>query len=243
MTTRCAAQRMLTLLCLIILALQVEECGKKAQNKESSAAAIPDSLKRYPFRSAIIELKYSGSASGRQTIYIDDFGLKEASVDSLTMKMMDMELPNYKLHIRNRDSVYGVDFVRGVATKGVSPVSAGDEKAISSMGEEMAKGMGMKKQDKDEIVAGQKCAIWASEEMGVRTWLWNNITLKSESRIGDDKIFLNAVSVQTDVPVAPEHFIPPDGFHYTTQEEIERMMDNLDKKTPKEREGQKGKSE
>ncbi len=217
-----------------ILTLPFDGCSRKSDGKGSSATTIPDSLKRYPFRSAIIELRYSGSAKGKQMIYIDDFGLKEANIDSLTMNMMGMELPNYKMHIQNGDSVYEVDFVRGLATKGVSHLSAGDRKAMSSMGEEMAKGMGMKKLDKQEVVAGQPCTVWTSAEMGTTSWLWHNISLKSESRIGDDTIHLEAVSVHLDVPVPSERFDPPGGIHYTTQEEIESMLNKLDRKLPEE---------
>ena len=225
-----ALHRSLILMTLVLLSLQLEECGKKPQTKDASASAIPDSLKRYPFRSAIIELRYSGSASGKQMIYIDDFGVKEATFDSLTMKMMGMEMPNEKMLIKKGDSLYQVDFVRGMATKGVSHVSAADEKAMSTMGEGIAKGMGMKKDSVEEIVAGQKCAVWSSEQLGTKSWLWNNITLKSESTIGDDKILLDAVSLTIDVPVPSKHFEAPGGIHYTTQEEIEGMLRSIDKK-------------
>ncbi len=193
---------------MVLLSLLVEECEKKSQSKETSATTIPDSLKRYPFRSAIIELHYGGSASGKEMIYIDVFGLKEATLDSLTMKMMEMEKPSYKMQIRNRDSLFQIDFVRGTATKGANAPNATDEKAMSSMGEEMAKGMGMKKKAKEDVVAGQKCTVWTSEEMGTESWLWNNITLKSKARVGDDTILLETVALNVDVPVPPSTSIP-----------------------------------
>jgi len=223
-------ERLLMLVALALLSLQLENCARKKANTESSATTIPDSLRRYPFRSAVIELKYSGSASGKQMIYIDDYGVKETTVDSLSMKLMGMELPNAKMQIRKGDSLYQIDFVRGMATRGVSHLSAGDEKAMSSMGEEMAKGMGMKKDSAEETVAGQRCTVWSSEQLGTKSWLWNNITLKSESKIGDDRILLDAVSVRLDVPVPAGEFDAPGRIHYTTQEEIEGMLKSMDKK-------------
>ncbi len=240
MTRLAFLQRSLLLVTFALLSTLAGGCAKKGDNKEKSATTIPDSLKRYPFRSAIIELRYSGSASGKQTIYIDDFGQKEATMDSLSMKMMDMELPNYKMQIRKGDSLYQIDFVRGMATRGVSHLSAEDEKALSSMGEGMAQGMGMKKDSLEETVAGQKCTVWSSDQLGTKTWLWNNIILKSESKIDDDKILLDAVSVSLDVPVPSGYFEAPGGVHYTTKEEIERMLNSVDKNPGTNPEAKKG---
>lgn len=239
MTKRFVLKRSLMLVMLALLSLQVEECGKKSETKEKSAATVPDSLKRYPFRSAIIELRYGGSASGKQMIYIDDFGQKETTIDSLTMKMMDMEMPNYKMQIRRGDSLYEIDYVRGIASKGANPLSANDEKAVAVSGDSLAAGMGMKKQAREEVVAGQPCAVWISEQMGTKAWLWNNITLKSQATIGGDTILLDAVSVSLDVPVPAEQFVPPGDIHYTTVEETEAMLKEIDHKTAKHSKGKK----
>ena len=228
-------QQFLIYAIIVLLLFQLEDCGKKSSSGGTSVASIPDSLKRYPFRSAIIEVHYSGAAIGKQMTYIDDFGQKETTVDSLTMKMMDLEMPSYKISVRKNDTLYQVDYVRGMATKGASPVTANDQKAMSSMGEEMAKGMGMKKSDSEEIVAGQKCAVWTSDEMGTKSWLWNNITLKSEARIGDDTIRTEAVAVNFNVPVPAEHFLPPQGIHYTTVEEMESKLSDFEMKSDKDR--------
>ena len=225
-----AFPRLLTLVIFVIFTMQLEDCSKKSSNKESSVTTIPDSLKRYPFRSAIIELHYGGSASGKQMIYIDDFGQREMSFDSLTMKMMDMDMPNYKMQIRKGDTLYQIDFVRGTATEGVSHVNEADERDMSAFGEAMARGMGMKKDSVEQVVAGQNCTVWSSDQMGTKTWTWNNIILKSEATVGGDTIHLEATSVDIDVPVPPERFDPPGGIHYTTAEEMQSMLDQLDKK-------------
>ncbi len=231
--------RSLIFAAMVLLLLQLEACGNKAGSKETSKPIIPDSLKRYPFRSAIIELRYGGIASGKQMVYIDDFGVKEATIDSLSVKMMGMDVPNYKMEIKRGDSLYQIDFVRGMATKGIIPMSSGDEKAMSAEGEAEATRMGMKKGE--DTVAGRKCAVWTSQEMGTKTWLWNGIALKSEVHMGDDKILLDAVNVKTDVPVTADHFDPPTGVHYMTSEDIQKMVDEIDKKSITKGKPKKGK--
>jgi len=230
MNTTTTLQRFLILSMIVFLLFQLENCTKKTSSGGSSVANIPDSLKRYPFRSAIIELHYGGSASGKQMIYIDDFGRKEATIDSLSMRMMDMEMPNYKMQIRRGDSLFEVDFVRGMASKGLNPMSPAEERSMAASGDSLAAGMGMKKSAAAEIVAGQPCTVWTSEQMGTTAWLWNNITLKSRATVGDDTILLEAVSVSLNTPVPAEHFDPPGGIHYTTSEEMQTMFDNMDKK-------------
>ncbi len=225
----------------VLLTLHLEDCSKKPSNNQASLPVIPDSLKRYPFRSANIELHYGGSASGKQMIYIDDFGQKETTVDSLTMKMMDMEMPNYKMQIRKGDSVYQIDYVRGMATRGVNHLSSSDEKDMAAMGESIAGGMGMKKDSAEEIVAGQKCTVWSSEQLGTKSWMWNNLVLKSESTVGNDKILLGAVSVRLDVPVPSVHFDAPQDVRYTTTEDIQSMLNEIDKKSGKNAEDEHAK--
>ncbi len=227
------------LIALIILGLACEQCSRKSSDQHQGAT-IPDSLKRYPFRSAVIELRYSGSATGRQTIYIDDFGQKETTIDSLSMKMMDMELPNYKVQIKKGDSLYQIDYIRGMATKEMNHISAKDEQDIAATGEAVAGGMGMKKDSAEEVVAGQRCAVWISEQMGTKSWMWNNLVLRSESKIGDDTIHLEAVSVSVDVPVPAERFEPPGNVRYTTMEEIQGMLDKIDRESGTKMQGGQG---
>lgn len=198
-------------------------CAKK--QAASTARVVPDSLKRYPFRSAIIELRYGGSARGTQMIYIDDFGLKETKVDSFTTNVMDMDMPTHKLEIRSDDSLFSVDFVRGIGSRGRSEITARDQKEMKAAGEEMAKGMGFKKGE--DVVAGQKCVVWSSEDLGSKAWMWNDITLKSEAAIGDMKVLLEAVRVDLDVPVPGERFAAPSGINLITTEDVVKKLDEM----------------
>lgn len=227
MTRACSFRNLISFLVAVSPFLMIGCSGGGSDDR--SARTVPDSLKRYPFKSAIIELRYGGSSSGTQLIYIDDFGMKEASVDSFTTEMFGMQVPTHKMQIQNWDSTYSADLVRGSGMKGLTMISPGERKKLSLAGEEIAKGMGM--EGGEETIAGKVCKIWEMKSLDSKVWLWNDITLKSEVSLGDVKQLLEAKRIEIDVPVPAEKFRLPVGIKTLTPEDTQRMLQKLDSLT------------
>jgi hypothetical protein len=192
----------------------------------TSTRAVPDSLKRYPFRSAIIELEYGGSCSGKQMIYIDDFGMKEAKVDSFITEMMGMPAPTYKMQIQDWDSTFSADMLKGIATKGLTPFSAKERREMSEIGRGVAKDMGI--EEGIDTVLGKPCSVWSMQSMSSKVWLWNDITLKSSVELDEWKQLLVAKWIEMDVPLPSNAFVIPVGMKTIMPEDINKMFEKLD---------------
>ena len=197
----------------------------------SKAREIPDSLRRYPFKSAIIQLEYGGSCSGIQLVYIDDYGMKEAKVDSFMTEMMGMQQPTYKMEITDWDSMFSADMMRGMASKGLNPFSAKDRKLLAEVGGQMAKGMGIE-EGKDTLL-GKPCAVWSMESMSSKVWLWYDITLKSSVAMDDFKQLLEVKHIDLEVSVPVAAFQIPAGLKTITPEDINKMLEKMDQQEEK----------
>ncbi len=222
----------ITLCLFIAIPLPYAGCSGGGSG-DQSARTVPDSLKRYPFKSAIIELQYGGSSSGTQFIYIDDYGMREAKIDSFMTEMFGMQAPTHKIQIQDWDSTFSADLVKRSGMSGLNPLTANERKQLSLAGEEIAKGMGM--EAGEETVAGKTCKVWSLESLGSRVWLWNDITLKSEVDLGDVKQQLEAKRIEIDVPVPADKFHLPGGIKIVTPEDMQKMLQKLDSLTSTER--------
>ena len=137
-------------------------------------------------------------------IYIDDYGMKEAKVDSFMTDMMGMSLPTYKMEIQNWDSTFSVDMVKGIATAGLTPFTSKERRELSEMGNEAAQKMGM--QSSQDTILGKPCTVWSMDSIKSKAWLWNDITLKSAAELDELKQYLEAKRIDLNVPF-PRKFL------------------------------------
>lgn len=214
-----------------IVFLSTGTFGKGFFDDQTKNRDVPDSLKRYPFKSAIIELEYGGSCSAMQKIYIDDYGMKEAKIDSFMTDMMGMSLPTYKMQIQDWDSTFSIDMVKGIATTGLTPFTPQERRKLSEMGNAAAQNMGM--QSSQDTILGKPCTVWSMDSVKSKTWLWNDITLKSAVELDDLKQFLEAKRIDLDVAVPAEAFVIPAGLQIITPDDIDKMLKKLDEQTAK----------
>lgn len=209
----------------VILPSAVDGRNNSADDR-TSTRVVPDSLKRYPFTSAIIELEYGGSCSGKQMIYIDDFGMKEAKVDSFISEMMGMAAPTYKMQIQDWDSTFSVDMLKGIAIEGLTPFNARERRELSELGRGIAKDMGI--EEGIDTVLGKACAVWSMQSMNSKVWLWNDITLKSSVELDEWKQLLVAKRIEMNVPIPSSAFVIPASMKLITPGDINKMLEKLD---------------
>jgi hypothetical protein len=222
------------------------DCGKKDQSsqqqgpeqtaatgtKETSSA--PDLFKKYSFKSAIVELKYSGDCSGTETVYIDDYGMKEAIVDNYAMKVMGTEVQTNHIQLNVGEWHYSIDLKKMKATKmknamveRMKNMSGEERKKWQGMGEEVLKGMNGKEVG-EETVAGKPCKVLSMESVGTKVWIWEGMTLKRHVKIMGVNQELEAVNLQLDVPVPADKFEVPSGVQVTEQD-MSKMMEQMKK--------------
>jgi len=188
---------------------------------KATAPAI-DNPKPYPFKSAIIKYRISGSIQqGTQTLYIDDHGKKTRTERETTMSVMGTKIKDSSLEIDDGNYHYRIDPIRKtgeklpsyskMAEEMVKAMSAEQKNAMEEFGKELAKGLTGKEEMKPAgkgAILGKECAIY--DLMGVKSWLWNNLALKIENPALGNMV-QEAVELMVDVPIEADKFkAPPD---------------------------------
>jgi len=187
-----------------------------------AAATAVDSSKAYPFKSAIIKYRISGSIQqGTQTLSIDDYGKKTRTERETTINVIGTKRKDSTLEIDDGRDHYRIDLIRKtgektpsfsrVAEEMVKTMSAEQKKDMEELGKELVRGLTGKEEMKPAgkgTVLGKECAVY--DLMGVKSWLWNNLALKIENpSLGN--MIQEAVDLQVDVPIAADKFkAPPD---------------------------------
>ena len=183
---------------------------------------------RYPFKSAVITYRISGSIQeGTQVLTIDGHGRRTRTDRDTTLSLMGRKQKESIVEIDDGESFYRLDLVKKTGEKTVSPSKiAGDivrsmspdqKKALEDVGRELAKGQAvsgeLKRAGKGKIL-GRECDIY--EAMGMKVWLWNGLALRKESpSLGS--MVQEAVEIRVDEPIPAERFTPPAGVAITEQ--------------------------
>jgi hypothetical protein len=187
-----------------------------------AAATAVDSSRAYPFKSAIITYRISGSIQqGAQTLYIDDYGKKTRTERETTITVMGAKRKDSSLEIDDGNYHYRIDLMRKTGEKTpsyskmaeemVRTMSEDQKNDMEKLGKELAKGLTGKEAVKPAgkgTVLGKECAVY--DLMGVKSWLWNNLALKIKNpALGN--MTQEAVELKVDVPIEPDKFkVPPD---------------------------------
>ena len=176
-----------------------------------AAQLDPTAGHRYGIRSAIIkkEMKAAGNTMPN-TLYIDDYGAREAT--ELTMKMGETEK---HLRIIAEDGGHTnvtLDLDEKKAFRTPAPEQPRNYLHLTPEDIERFK----IKEDGEGTVAGRPCKKYSMElkQSGVTLqttlWIWEGITLKYEARYqGNLMVTDEATEVQTDVSVPAEKFAIP----------------------------------
>jgi len=186
--------------------------------------------RRYLVKSGIIQYQYSGMQTGTETLYFDDYGMKEAKFTDATMKMMGVEQKRQELSILDGDNQYTIDLTKKTGIKMKNPflsqaLTDSDDEAIIKLGEKMMAEEGGKKIG-TETVAGKECDVWEIKKMNAKTWVWKALPLKFEMNGMGMKLGMVATSIQENVDIPAEKLAVPEGIKITEQQapDVSQMM-------------------
>lgn len=231
----------------IFVASLLLACQKNAENangatrtagktEQPANSKTPD-IKRYKFKSGIIEYAMTGMQTGTEIIYFDDWGWREAKYTEGEMNVAGMKQKIHKVTILDGEFTYNIDLTTNTGTKIPTPMlkelSEGAEargEDLTDAGMRMLKQMGGKKVGEGEV-AGQMCEIW--EVMGAKTWLRDGLTFKTEAGFGGMGIISTATKVQTNVSVPGSKLQIPEGVTITEGQNPQDVLKMLGKKNPK----------
>ncbi len=226
----------LILIALIIILPFAVSCKKSSEDttskggKKTASGKVPD-VKRYKIKSGIIEYALSGMQKGKETLYFDKWGWREARYTESEVSIGGMTQKTNQLSLLDGKWTYNIDLVNRTGIKMETPLlkeltANAQGKDLTDIGMKMMKDMGGKKIGEGEV-AGKKCEIW--EVMGAKTWLWNGLTLKTEAGFGGMNIVSTATNVQINTNIPSDKVTIPSDIQITEAGNIQDLMKKMKK--------------
>jgi len=173
---------------------------------------------RYVDKSGIIEYEVTGYQSGTETLYFDDYGVREAKYKDLTMEMFGVKqktnqieyLDGYMQYTINLDDNTGTK-IENTMLKQMVESSEGND--LGELGKKMLVSMGGEKLGEEQFL-GKKCEVWQLLSMGTKVWIWNYIPLKTEMDMMGMKITYKATNVQINVSIPNDKIGIPSNIEF-----------------------------
>lgn len=171
---------------------------------------------RYHIKSGIIEYDVSGASTGTETVYFDDYGIKEAKYSNQEINMMGIQQKTNQIIISNSEYIFtlNVDTKTGTKMKNPLPGFLPDDKNLEELGKEIMTNMGGKIVG-SETLLGKTCDIWEVEQLSAKIWVWNTIPLKTEVNMMGMNITSVAKKFEPNANIPGEKFKVPDGYKIT----------------------------
>jgi len=199
-------------------------------NLAKAEGVAANTFKRYTVKSAIIEYALSGAQTGTETVYIDEWGKREARYTQADMTMMGQTIKSNRLTILDGEWIYAIDLDKKSGTKIKNPMfeslEATADGDFTQIGVEMMQKMGGVKIG-SEAIAGKPCDVWEIKDIGTKSWLWNTIPLKTEASMGDMSMASTAVKVAEGALIPQEKLEIPSDVQMSDSQQFTQMMERM----------------
>ena len=148
-----------------------------------------EGYKRYGVESGIIETKLSGVQNGTETIYFDNWGMREAKYSHTKIEMMGVKRESKIFTLIDGEWIYNVDLSTNKGTKIKNPMITSiaeqtGEKDFMQLGEEVLEKMGATKTGTEELL-GKTCDVWEAQAMNMKLLVWKGIPFKTTVNLGE----------------------------------------------------------
>ncbi|MBU1642003.1 hypothetical protein KKE54_01470 [bacterium] len=192
---------------------------------------------RLPFKSATIFYEVSGMENGSETLYIDDYGKKEAKYRKTSGKVMYQIMKTDKIEITTPDWLYDIDMIGRTGTKITNPakiykqeyekLTANEKKTVIANAEKMGKnamgGMQATVEKNAATLLGYPCDKTTMMGTTVYTIHDTGIALKTESKVMG--MSSKSVALKLEKGKVPASvFALPKGIEITFDKEADTMM-------------------
>ena len=182
------------------------------KSKKEKKLFITDQ-KIYGIKSGIIEYEITGSQTGTKKLYFDDWGRKQAEFTNSTIKVGKYKKHSNLLKITKGDWQYIINLENNTGLKRENPViekiiELKNQTNYGEFGEQLLLISGGFESGRD-IVAKKKCKVFEFKKQNTKSWIWNWLMLKSETKRGKINITVVAKNIEENVFIADTVFSPP----------------------------------
>jgi hypothetical protein len=200
-----------------LLVFALIKCGDNSKNdSETSGKEISTNFeKRYSIKSGRIEYEISGSQVGTKSLYFDKWGMRQAEYTRSVISVGGFTKLLNLANIIDGDFQYIINMDQKSGTKTKNPIlkqieELKYEKNYNEFGEQMLLKLGAEKIGNDKFM-GKDCAVYEMKSTGTKMWIWNWLTLKSETNSGGISINLKAVKIEEGGRIPGDKFAVPEG--------------------------------
>jgi len=189
-------------------------------------------VKRYQIKSGIVEYTLSGTRTGTETIYFDNWGMREAKYTKSEMSMMGVTQKQNTLVIIDGETTYSIDLDTKTGTKMETPMLkelAANNKDLTDAGEKMMKSMGGAKIG-TEVVLGKTCDVWEIKTMQSKTWVWKNVPLKTQVNMANMQMTMIATKFEEGASIPADKFKVSSDVTITEGVDMKKMLEGLKSK-------------
>jgi len=198
----------------------------------ASSTASSQSLagvKRYQIKSGVVEYTLSGTRKGTETIYFDNWGMREAKFTKAEMSMMGFTQKQNTLTLLDGETTYNIDLDTKTGTKMETPMLkelAANNKDLTEAGEKMMKSMGGVKIG-TEVVLGKTCNVWEIRNMKSKTWVWKGVPLKTQVSMPSMEMTITATKFDEGAAIAADKFKIPSDVTITEGVDMKKMLEGM----------------
>ena len=199
-----------------------------------------------PFKTVVIEYVYEGSTSGRENIYMDNYGLLQCKMVQTKTKAFGQSSEEAYVEISKDFYVYKYNPKTRIGSKIKNTLAEDLMKDANFDPEEFGKrsmeALGFENTG-TETIAGKRCEVWQRLGGSSKIWIWRGLTLKTEMKMLGIKNTSTANVIKVDEGVPSGKFDLPSDVKFQdvgTTDPIELMNksaeeagDSADKETEK----------
>lgn len=191
-------------------------CGdsSKDETNNSVKGSTSDFQKRFGIKSGVIEYVITGSQEGTKTLYFDSWGMRQAEYTRSVLSVGKFTKSMNIVNIIDGEFQYMINMDQNSGTKTRNPILKSieqlkDQKGFNEFGEQILLSKGANKIGTEEFL-GKDCDVYEMKSTGTKLWVWEWLTLKSETKSGGIDINLTATRINEGTSVPSEKFKIPE---------------------------------
>lgn len=164
----------------------------------------------YALEQGTIEYEISGAARGKETLYFDQWGMRQARYKMLEAQRMGSSNTvtlnlGAEIVLMDPDKNLGQKKEDVKLKEVLGSMKADDVQLIAV---KLLTVLGGKKVG-DEKVLDRPCEVWETAALKMKTWLWNGIALKMSMDTPEGEILYTAIKVDQNTLVEEKYFVIP----------------------------------
>jgi len=201
---------------ILITAVIFLNCGDSSKDDadNSPKGSTSEFQKRYGIKSGVIEYIITGSQEGTKTLYFDSWGMRQAEYTRSVLSVGGFTKSLNLVNIIDGEFQYMINIDQNSGTKTRNPILKSieqlkNQKGFNEFGEQMLLSMGANKIGAESFL-GKDCDVYEMKNTGTKLWIWEWLTLKSETKSGGIAINLTATRINEGGSVPSEKFKIPE---------------------------------